>query len=230
MIKKSNLDVRNRKKIDKLLKIINKSVYDYNYDIKEFTEELESNILIEVNDLMSSGITEEVAVETVINKIGKKDFSCDLIKVFNKSCFNWILNISFITSIIASILLLINIFCMIYIYIDRSESSFIYMNYFYNELFRYNFRLFLILYAASIIMFFIWSLINSLLLKRSRSFFFKVLPINIIGIVDLFLLVLYLYGGVNSNFITLVGIIVEISLITIPFWGYFIVKKTLMHY
>ena len=58
------------------------------------------------------------------------------------------------------------------------------------------------------------------------SFLFKMLPINFIGILDLFLLLrISSYSMNNSILFYILVIFVHFSLITIPFWEYIIIKK-----
>ena len=148
MILLNDLSKENQKKIKKFLNVINRSVYDYDKETIDLKEELKYNMLIEINDLIESGLSEDFAIKETLNRFGdKKSFSNNLIKTFNKVYCKKILSISFFTSIIASFLLLINCLCNIYIYIDNSKNSFIYINHFNNDLFRYNFKILLILYA-----------------------------------------------------------------------------------
>ena len=227
MILLNDLSKKNQKKIKKFLSIINKSVYDYDEETSDLKKELKYNMLIEINELMEAGVSEDFAIKETLNRFGdKKSFSKNLIEIFNKVYFKKILSISLFTSIIASIFLLINCLGNIYIYINNSENSLIYINYFNNDLFRYTFKILLILYAISILLFFIWSLLNVILIKRSINFLFKILPINLTGMLDLFLLLRISVYSINNSILFWISVIfVHFSLVIIPFWIYIIIKK-----
>lgn len=227
MILLNDLSKENQKKIKKFLNVINRSVYDYDKETIDLKEELKYNMLIEINELMEAGVSEDFAIKETLNRFGdKKSFSKNLIEIFNKVYFKKILSISLFTSIIASIFLLINCLGNIYIYINNSENSLIYINYFNNDLFRYTFKILLILYAISILLFFIWSLLNVILIKRSINFLFKILPINLTGMLDLFLLLRISVYSINNSILFWISVIfVHFSLVIIPFWIYIIIKK-----
>ena len=92
------------------MKIIDKSVYDYDKDVSNFKEELESNILIEINELMKKDFNEDDAVKYSI---------------------------------------------------ENTRSTY---------------KISVVIIAISLILFIIWEILNIILVKRSKNFFFKVLP------------------------------------------------------
>ncbi len=212
MIKKGNLNRNNIKKIHSIIKYIDNSVYDCNDEVILFKEELESNILIEINELIENGQTEDMAVDQVVKKFKKsKKFKKEIHDTFNKVCYENILKISSIGVIIGFILFLVSIIwteCRRYFFISD----------WYMEMSRTIFKVSLVITAISLILFGVWEIANMLHLKRSRNFIFKIIPINLIGILDFIII----YFGINNSITQLFLIL---SLPSIPFFYYLIIRN-----
>lgn len=212
MIKKGNLNRNNIKKIHSIIKDIDNSVYDCNDEVMLFKEELESNILIEINELIENGQAEDIAVDQVIKKFKKsKNFKKEIHDTFNKVCYENILKISSIGVIIGFILLLVSnvwIECRRYFFISN----------WYMEMARTIAKVSLVITAISLILFGIWEIANIIHFKRSKSFLLKVLPINLIGLLDFIIIFFGFFGTITDLFLI-------ISLFSIPFFYYLIIRN-----
>lgn len=215
MIMKSSLDKKNIRKINNLLKSINKNIYDCNKEVVDFNEELENNILTEINELIKNGLSEDIAVEKVINNFGsEKDLYKDIDQTFNKIYLKGILKGSFIVSLIGAIILFLT---FIWVFSRSIFSKIIFEKYYFFT--RHTYKVALIILAISIVLFFIWSITNSIFVKRSRNFILKIIPINLIGIINIYILI----SQISINLI--VVFYIYISLLVIPILNYVILKK-----
>ena len=213
MMRKSNLDKKNIKKIDKLLKTINKNIYDCNEEIYDFNEEIENNILIEINDLIKKGLSEDIAVEKVINNFGnKEDLSKDIDKTFNKIIFKKLLLVSSMGVILGFI---------IYIF---SNLILIDNKFFQGELGRNVLKTSLLVTAISLLLFVIWEIANIIYTKRSGNFIYKLIPLNLIGLIDI--LIFIFLNNIHSVYIySFLVFFLRISLLSIPIFYYLFVRN-----
>lgn len=218
MLIKSDLSKSNIKKINSYMKIIDKSVYDYNKDVSNFKEELESNILIEINELMKKGFNEDDAVKYSIENFGENnDIVSDINHIFNKIYHKSILKLSSIGVVFGAIILAIT---FIWIFLGNKIS------FFRNNLYltRSTYKISLVIIAISLILFIIWEILNIILVKRSKNFFFKVLPINLIGLINIILIYTYTYVF-NETILLLICLFEYFSLISIPIFYYRIIRN-----
>lgn len=213
MMRKSNLDKKNIKKIDKLLKTINKNIYDCNEEIYDFNEEIENNILIEINHLIKKGLSEDIAVEKVINNFGnKEDLSKDIDNTFNKIIFKKLLLVSSMGVILGFIIY----FFSNLILIDNK--------FFQGEFGRNVLKTSLLVTAISLLLFVIWEIANIIYTKRSGSFIYKLIPLNLIGLIDI--LIFIFLNNIQSVYIySFLVFFLRISLLSIPIFYYLFVRN-----
>lgn len=220
MLRKNDLSKSNIKKIDSHMKIINKSVYDYNEDINNFKEELEINILTEINELIAKGYTEDDAVKTSIENFGDSNhLIADINNTFNKVCYKNILKASSIGAILGFILYILNNFFISFKIYDLLNQS-------HTEFSRDVFKLSLLVTAISLLLFLFWEIANIIYTKRSKNFFVKILPINLIGLADLIILIRFSINGSAPLFIyDFCMLFLRLSLFSIPIFYYFIIRN-----
>lgn len=213
MMRKTNLDKKNIKKIDNLLKTINKNIYDCNNEVSEFNEELENNILIEINDLIKNGLSEDIAVEKVINNFGdKEDLSKEIDSTFNKIIFKKLLLLSSIGVILGFIIYIVSNFILV-------DNKF-----YQGELGRNVLKTSLLVTAISLLLFVIWEVANIVYTKRSIKFIYKLMPLNLIGIIDS--LILIFSTNVHSVYLySFLIFFLRISLLSIPIFYYLFVRN-----
>lgn len=213
MMRKTNLDKKNIKKIDNLLKTINKNIYDCNNEVSEFNEELENNILIEINDLIKNGLSEDIAVEKVINNFGdKEDLSKEIDSTFNKIIFKKLLLLSSIGVILGFIIYIFSNFILV-------DNKF-----YQGELGRNVLKTSLLVTAISLLLFVIWEVANIVYTKRSIKFIYKLMPLNLIGIIDS--LILIFSTNVHSVYLySFLIFFLRISLLSIPIFYYLFVRN-----
>lgn len=213
MMRKTNLDKKNIKKIDNLLKTINKNIYDCNNEVSEFNEELENNILIEINDLIKNGLSEDIAVEKVINNFGdKEDLSKEIDSTFNKVIFKKLLLLSSIGVILGFIIYIFSNFILV-------DNKF-----YQGELGRNVLKTSLLVTAISLLLFVIWEVANIVYTKRSIKFIYKLMPLNLIGIIDS--LILIFSTNVHSVYLySFLIFFLRISLLSIPIFYYLFVRN-----
>ena len=158
----------------------------------------------------------------------------------NKIYFNNLFKFSFTMSAIGSILIIVELILRFYAkFLEKfygfnylKNTSF-YKNYFNTDLSAYPFRIILILFAISIIMFFIWSLINIFYQKKNLNFVLNIVPINLIGIIDLYLLISATKTNIFRNNIInklVFPYLIYLSLFLIPIINRKIKKKCLYKY
>lgn len=212
-MRKSNLDKKNIKKIDNLLKTINKNIYDCNKEVYDFNEELENNILIEINDLIKNGLSEDIAVEKVIDNFGnKEDLSKDIDSTFNKIILKKLLLLSSIGVILGFILYIFSNFILI----DNKLYQ--------GELGRNILKTSLLVTAISLLLFVIWEVVNIIHTKRSGNFIYKLIPLNLIGLIDFFIVIFS--TNIHSSYVySFLVFFFRISLFSIPIFYYVFVRN-----
>lgn len=223
MLKKSDLSKYNIKKINSYMKIINESVYDYNEDVHNFKEESESNILIEIDELIKTGLSEDAAVKISLKNFGDNhDLIPDINDTFNKVYHKNILKISSIGIILGAALLAIT---FIWIFLGHR------INFLENNMYmtRSTYKISLVLIATSLILFIIWEISNLILMKRSKNFIFKILPINLIGLIDFILILIYLNTYIsNISILLAISLFEYFSLMLIPIFYYRIIRNKIL--
>lgn len=207
------------RKIDYKLKVIDKSVYDYNSEVKNFKEEVRNNLIIKTIELIKNGCDEDQAIKEVLDKFGDSDIlSQEINNTFNKIYFKGLLQFSSIGVIISAALLVLT-YIYIFLFRGRLFSEYIWVT-------RYSYKTAIIGIFLSLVLFGIWEIANLIFVKRSKSFILKILPINIIALVDFIILMIFSRMGSYSEVIgNIVCLFIYFSLFSIPVFYYFIIRN-----
>lgn len=205
------------KYINKYINKLSLSICDYDENLFDLQEEMKTNIISKINDLIQQNIPEEKALNIAINDFGDFNTISNEFGPFQpKYKFNFLLKISILGFTLSIILSLITRILVLML----SNQLF---NQYYSQIKNVS-NTSIILMILFCFSFFIWQILNFLTLKN-RKILLKCIPINILMTL-IFILCIILYLGCGlANSVLWFNLLFYIFSIFILFFFYIIFKN-----